>query len=111
MGVITWEGLWGLQGRLGASGELLASLPAHNGAAQLEPDFSARWSFLSVILETPAPPGPAPSQPVAPTASPLAASIPARLELRYPHPGWFSGLSAPHPVAAICSGTLKVLSP
>ena len=40
MGVITWEGLWGLQGRLGASGELLASLPAHNGAAQLEPDFS-----------------------------------------------------------------------
>ena len=40
MGVITWEGLWGLPGRLGASGELLASLPAHNGAAQLEPDFS-----------------------------------------------------------------------
>lgn len=62
MGVITWEGLWGLQGRLGASGELLASLPAHNGAAQLEPDFSRSLELGSRLSwKRPSPPGPAPS--------------------------------------------------
>lgn len=82
MGVITWEGLWGLQGRLGASGELLASLPAHNGAAQLEPDFSRSLELGSRLSwKRPSPPGPAPSQPVASAASPLAVSFPARLEL------------------------------
>lgn len=59
MGVVTWKGLWGLQGRLRASGELLASLPAHGCAAQLESDFSGLPEAGSPLsLKRPSCPGP-----------------------------------------------------